>query len=75
MSLNLPRLPLAGAGDGKEITFNPDSTGWRARVFEDGMLIDEFRRHTFREVYDAVRDEYPQAAWDGLDGEEEACDS
>ena len=74
--MNLPNLPLEGPADGNEIEFRwAGMHGVSAIVFDpDGFRIDEFRRHTFQEAYDAVRHEYPHATWDGLDtpDEEEA---
>jgi len=63
----LPRLPLEGEPDGRTIHFGYTKSGMvRARVIdEDGIIEDMFLAHDMEEAYDAVRAEYPQAAWSG----------
>lgn len=71
--LGLPSLPLPnaedGPGDGLVIKFKPLSSGTvLAQVYtEDGDPIDLVLGNTFREAYDWVAREYPQAAWDSDD--------
>jgi hypothetical protein len=67
-----PSLPLEGEPDGHWIDFRHTGMGgFSAVVFdEDGMQVDVVRGHTFREAYDAVREEYPQAEWDESEEEQ-----
>ena len=70
--MTLPNLPLEGSPDEHEIEFRALGFGRvAALVFKDGLKVDEVRGSSFREAYDNVRDEYPQARWDGLDSEED----
>lgn len=78
--MNLPRLPLSDAPDGEgadmQIEFRDRGLGvTSAVVFMDGLMVDEVRGHTFREAYDNVRSQYPQATWDGADSEPEDEDA
>jgi hypothetical protein len=75
--MGLPRLPLPdapeGEGAGMHIEFRHHAMGvTSAALFADnGLLVDEVRGHSFREAYDNVRDQYPQATWDGAEAEED----
>lgn len=72
--MNLPSLPLAGsrpdpASEGMTIEFRFGDYGVVTAIVinAEGMKHDEVRGHSMREVYDVVREQYPQATWNGGD--------